>query len=123
MRAAFWKFIATLPTPMQDNISTSVARGESLTAKAFESGYLAALKAQPAPTEARGEDSAGLAAAWKLKPRATADVEREPVARAICKACEENPDHKGDARGNAFRWQDYLHVADAAIAATKVPKP
>ena len=41
----------------------------------------------------------------------------EPVARAICSACEENPDHCGDARGNDKRWQDYLPVARAAIAA------
>lgn len=47
------------------------------------------------------------------------DVEarRMAVARAICIACEEVPDHAGDARGNAFRWQDYLPAADAAIAA------
>jgi hypothetical protein len=43
--------------------------------------------------------------------------DRERVARAICAACEEDPDHCGDAQGNAFRWQDYLMVADAAIAA------
>ncbi len=42
---------------------------------------------------------------------------RERVARAICSACEENPEHSGDARGNARRWQDYLPIADAAIAA------
>lgn len=42
---------------------------------------------------------------------------REKVARAICVACHENPDHTGDARGNAKRWQDYLDCADAAIAA------
>lgn len=41
----------------------------------------------------------------------------EVVARAICAECGENPDHKGDARGNQFRWQDYLSAADAAIAA------
>jgi hypothetical protein len=44
------------------------------------------------------------------------ESQREAVARAICKACEENPDHPGDARGNPFRWQDYLGAADAAIA-------
>lgn len=43
--------------------------------------------------------------------------QRERVARAICKACDENPDHQGDAKGNAFRWQDYLAAADAAILA------
>jgi len=42
---------------------------------------------------------------------------REKVARAICIACEENPDHIGDARGNEKRWQDYLDCADAAISA------
>ena len=42
---------------------------------------------------------------------------RERVARAICAACLENPDHSGDARGNEYRWQDYLTAADAAIAA------
>lgn len=42
---------------------------------------------------------------------------RERVARAICTACEENPDHRGDARGNDYRWQDYLETADAAIRA------
>ena len=41
----------------------------------------------------------------------------EAVARAICVACEENPDHQGDARGNEFRWQDYRDVALAAINA------
>lgn len=39
----------------------------------------------------------------------------EAVARAICVACEENPDHRGDARGNEFRWQDYRDTALAAI--------
>ncbi len=47
---------------------------------------------------------------------AAADAQREAVARAICAACDENPDHVGDARGNGFRWQDYLKAADAAIA-------
>jgi hypothetical protein len=42
---------------------------------------------------------------------------RERVARAICAACGETPDHQGAARGNAYRWQDYLDAADAAIAA------
>jgi len=53
---------------------------------------------------------------------------REAVARAICSACHENPDHVGDARGNARRWEDYLDAADAAIsevrkAATAGPLP
>lgn len=43
----------------------------------------------------------------------------EHVARVICEGCEENPDHKGDARGNEYRWQDYVDVAVAAITATK----
>lgn len=42
---------------------------------------------------------------------------REAAARAICQACEKNPEHKGDAHGNAKRWQDYLPMADSAIAA------
>ncbi len=44
-------------------------------------------------------------------------AKRIAVARAICMACHENPDHKGDAGGNEYRWQDYLDAADAAIAA------
>lgn len=42
---------------------------------------------------------------------------RERVARAICTGCGENPDHRGDARGNDYRWQDYLEPADAALDA------
>ena len=45
----------------------------------------------------------------------------ESVAKAICKACEENPDSQGDCRGNDYRWQDYLPVAEAAITAHSVP--
>lgn len=41
----------------------------------------------------------------------------EAVARAICVACEENPDRRGDARGNKYRWQDYRDVALATISA------
>lgn len=41
----------------------------------------------------------------------------EKVARAICEACDENPMHKGDCRGNEFRWQDYREPAMAAITA------
>jgi len=44
----------------------------------------------------------------------------ENVARAICRACEENPDSVGDARGNDWRWQDYVPVAQAAIKAMRV---
>lgn len=47
----------------------------------------------------------------------------EPVARAICTACDENPDHQGDARGNQYRWQDYIDVAQAAIAAVEPIQP
>lgn len=39
------------------------------------------------------------------------------VARAICLACGEQPDQTGDARGNDYRWQDYIDVANAAINA------
>ena len=46
---------------------------------------------------------------------------REAVARAICTACGENPDHMGDTCGNEKRWQDYLHIADAAITAMASP--
>lgn len=48
------------------------------------------------------------------------DQELEQVARAICQACKENPDHQGDARGNAYRWQDYIPVAKAAMKAGAV---
>ena len=41
---------------------------------------------------------------------------RDAVAIAICAACNEQPYHVGDARGNAFRWQDYWAVADKVIA-------
>jgi len=44
------------------------------------------------------------------------DVNRlERVARAVCAACGENPDHPGDARGHTLRWQDYIEAAEAAI--------
>jgi hypothetical protein len=55
------------------------------------------------------------AEAQNFTPEITPTVER--VARAICAACEDNPDHTGDARGNAYRWQDYACVARAAIDA------
>lgn len=42
---------------------------------------------------------------------------REKVAKAICRACDETPEHQGDCRGNRYRWQDYLPIADAAIDA------
>jgi hypothetical protein len=37
--------------------------------------------------------------------RAAVDAQREAAARVICSACDESPDHAGDAGGNAFRWQ------------------
>lgn len=40
---------------------------------------------------------------------------REQIASAICAACGENPQHRGDARGNDCRWQDYGEAADAVI--------
>lgn len=47
------------------------------------------------------------------------DMQIERVARAICTACDENPDHSGDCRGNDFRWQDYREAAIAAIRAVR----
>lgn len=41
---------------------------------------------------------------------------REAVARAICSAYGEKPEHLGDARGNALRWQDYECLAQAVLA-------
>lgn len=61
-------------------------------------------------TSATGNAAAPDLAAWKAR-------RREAVARAICTARAENPDHRDDARGNDFRWQDYLDTADAAISA------
>lgn len=46
------------------------------------------------------------------------DQKLEAIARAICIGCEEDPDHVGDAQGNEFRWQDYLPIAEKAMAAT-----
>jgi hypothetical protein len=43
----------------------------------------------------------------------------ERVARAICKACDENPDSTGDCRGNEYRWHDYTSIAMSAIAAAQ----
>lgn len=43
----------------------------------------------------------------------------EPVARAICTECGENPDHQNDARGNQYHWQNYIDLAQAAIAAVE----
>ena len=47
----------------------------------------------------------------------TTEAVVEAVARAICVACDEDPDRRGDARGNDFRWQDYRDAALAALAA------
>ncbi|MGG2041313.1 hypothetical protein [Burkholderia gladioli] len=41
---------------------------------------------------------------------------REAMARAICSACGGKPEHSGDARGNALRWQDYECIAQAVLA-------
>ncbi|MDN7754746.1 hypothetical protein [Burkholderia gladioli] len=41
---------------------------------------------------------------------------RAAVARAICSACGEEPEHSGDARGNPLRWQDYECIAEAVLA-------
>lgn len=40
---------------------------------------------------------------------------RAAVARAICAACGEDPGYPGDARGNAYRWQDYEDSAEAIL--------
>lgn len=55
--------------------------------------------------------------ALSQQPAAVDEAVVEAVARAICVACEENPDRQGDARGNEFRWQDYRDTALAAISA------
>lgn len=47
----------------------------------------------------------------------TTPATRERIAKAICAACDERPEHAGVAAGNRYRWQDYLPVADEAIAA------
>lgn len=48
----------------------------------------------------------------------------ERVARAIFIALSENANRVGNAPGNACQWQDYLSVADAAIAAYRTtPMP
>jgi hypothetical protein len=62
-------------------------------------------------------DKAMISESDRFNATSVIDPKLERVARAICAACRENPEHAGDARGNAFRWQDYLHVAAAAIAA------
>lgn len=57
-----------------------------------------------------------------VPPQDPQPQQREAVARAICTACGERPDHQGDARGREFRWHDYLEVADAAIRALGLPE-
>lgn len=39
----------------------------------------------------------------------------EEIARCICSGCGESPENRGDARGNEYRWQDYLGSAAAVI--------
>ena len=34
------------------------------------------------------------------------------IAKAMCEACGEDVYQKGDARGNAFRWEDYLECVE-----------
>ncbi|MDY7806149.1 hypothetical protein [Burkholderia stagnalis] len=48
---------------------------------------------------------------------------REAVARAICDACGEQPEFPGDARGNAFRWQDYGQSAEVVMLGCGRPNP
>lgn len=43
----------------------------------------------------------------------------ESVAKAICAACDEDPMHPGDCRGNDYRWQDYREPALAALQAAQ----
>lgn len=40
---------------------------------------------------------------------------KEVILHSCLRGEEALPDHTGDARGNRFRWQDYLAIADAAI--------
>jgi hypothetical protein len=51
----------------------------------------------------------------------TANTNTEQLAKAICAACEERPESPGDTRGNQYRWQDYLPVAEAAKRALSSP--
>ncbi len=52
------------------------------------------------------------------------------LAKSICEACGENPNHVGDAGGNEFRWQDYLDVVskfrsslDSQLKSAKIKLP
>lgn len=79
---------------------------------------LAAVQAQPK----RRYDPSGSLSEYGIFPECDAapplpEAVVEAVARAICVACEENPDRQGDASGNEFRWQDYRDAALAAISA------
>src|SRR5690606_26643497 len=75
-------------------------------------GYSAWIESTKALTTGRHTNRSSAMSANQI----TEDVV-EAVARAICVACEENPDSQGDARGNEFRWQDYRDTALAAINA------
>ncbi len=72
-----------------------------------------------------GEDYACAKAAWEaaLASEPGVGLDREAAARAACEVCGDNPDHKGDARGNDYRWQDYLDVVDAVLAASHRQQP
>ena len=86
-------------------------------------GWLKGMGAMPHPqpcTNCSAWKTVGSASAMQRqngKMNMDHDTQREAVARAICTACDENPNHLGDAGGNAHRWQDYLKAAEAAIAA------
>ncbi|MMZ68637.1 hypothetical protein D1872_313460 [compost metagenome] len=41
------------------------------------------------------------------------------IAVALCVRCGERPEHLGDARGNQYRWQDYVPVAETVVKAMK----
>ena len=87
---------------------------------------LAAVQARLAAVQAQSKrrryDPSGSLSEYGIFPECDAalcfpEAVVEAVSRAICVACEENPDRQGDARGNEFRWQDYRYAALAAISA------
>ncbi|WP_051246234.1 hypothetical protein [Thioalkalivibrio sp. ALE19] len=41
-----------------------------------------------------------------------ADDWKDRAAYAICRQCDDDPDAQGDARGNDYRWQDYLEIVE-----------
>lgn len=82
-----------------------------------EASHYAMMYAQDGPVEVRIYEKRLLSSAQQPVAPSVDEAVVEAVARAICGACEENPDRKGDARGNEFRWQDYRDVALAAISA------